>query len=168
MDIVSFWEKQIKEWDKESKCGLCWAEFEAPLTRSAMNIVQQEEDSKCCVHSYLTNLRYSENRIYNTSNPFIRDANINGSFELYFVVNDVLGRNNYMEIKGHSVKDSRWEAILKPLYDCLTSEDLLQECENMGYLFKINRWDLNLVIVDGDNNNTGWRLNAEFSTKKKI
>ena len=157
MDIIEFWSKQTKIWNDNSYCGRCW-EFGAPLTESALNIQQIEN---CCVHLFVTNVRISTINNY-TNGLFIQNKICQHSFTLYAVVPDLLSKNNYNEIKGHDISESRWETILKGLGNCLGCDKIIDECVIQGELFKITQWSMETVTNYADLNYTGWKIQGQF------
>jgi hypothetical protein len=77
---------------------------------------------------------------------------------------DSIGRNVYDEIKDHPLSESKWMTILKPIYDCVSADDILTFCLDLGYVVEIQRW-IGTQIIDSkeyDNNYTGWKFNVRL------
>lgn len=164
MDIVDFWDRQTAEWASESKCGLCW-NFGAPLTESAMNLEQLEEETKCCINLFLTSLSFSK-KIELANTGFTRSETCDYSFTIYAVTASRIDQNNYTEIKGYSKETSKWNTIYEPIIDCLSCNNVLDFCEILGYNVDIIKWDAVLVSNYQDTNYDGWKINATFRVKK--
>lgn len=161
MDIVDFWKKQVEAWDAENKCGFCWT-FGAPLTDEAANTQQTEEP--CCVSVFVTDITQSSSRRY-ADTSWLNSRVDNHGFTLYVLKRDGLGVNNYNEILGHPVTESKWETILKPLKECVTAEGVLEFCEILGYNVQIPTWQMETRINWLDENYTGWRIRVNFTEK---
>lgn len=161
MDIVSFWKDQIDLWNEQEKCGLCW-EFSAPLVTSQINIVQ---DETCCVHVFLTDIKFRETKQRNAVSGLVTSKLCVWSFSLYALSKSPLGVNNYNEIKGHPIEESKWETIFKPLIDCLGCDNILDTCELLG-VTNVNvdmNGDATLIHNYLDENYNGWKINYQFT-----
>lgn len=163
MDIVNFWDLQTAKWSEDDKCGLCWA-YGAPLTESALNLEQLEEDTKCCVHLYLTSLQFSKKVTFATTG-FVNSESCEYSFTIYALKPSRIDLNNYTEIKGYSKETSKWVTVYEPIIDCLSCENVLDFCEILGYNVDIIKWDAFLVSNFRDTNYDGWKINATFRVK---
>ncbi len=166
--IVNFWDNLITQWKAENKCGLCWADFEAPLVESASNIVQLKEGDQCCVLPLLTNIRETETVSYSPTTFFEIRVNQDQAFDIHFVTQGDLGTNNYTEIKGHPKEESRWATIYKPIKDCLNRLDIQRElCVYTGLKIDITLWELTPARQAYlDNNYFGWKLKVNFRITK--
>lgn len=162
MDIVDFFKKQTEHWDAEGKCGFCW-EFGAPLEEAEAN--KQQTERGCCVNVFLTDLKKDVVRGYSSQTGFQNSRADNYSFTLYVLKRDELGKNNYNEIIGHPIDESRWETILKPLQECVTEEGVLEFCNILGINIDIPRWSMSTKINYLDDNYTGWMIRATFREK---
>lgn len=159
MNYIEFFEKQIEKYNEDSKCDFCWF-FSAPLTRSAMNIQQLREDSKCCVQVMITRdegVAFSVRNTYNENTTFQISRNCDKNLVLHFYVPHYLGVNNYNEIVGYSPEESR-SAILMRLEQCLSCDLNLDFCEIMGQDYMVMRWDAYQVINENDNNYIGFKI----------
>lgn len=161
LDIVNFWKEQVRIWNETEKCGLCF-EFAAPLVASQINIVQEEE---CCVNVFLTDIRFREIKNRNSVTGLITSKTCVWNFSLYVLKKENLGVNNYNEIKGHPVDESKWGTIFKPIIDCLGCDNILDTCEILG-LTNVNidmPSDAILIHNYLDDNYNGWKLNYSFT-----
>ena len=169
MDIVKFWKEQTELWNTQNKCGLCW-EFSAPLVASQINIVQEEPDEEeenedCCVHVFLTDIKFRE---VVTRHPVTNQTTKKTcvwTFSLWVLKKENLGVNNYNEIKGYPIEESKWETIFKPLIDCLGCDNILDTCELLG-VTNVNvdmNGDAQLIHNYLDENYNGWKINYTFS-----
>lgn len=161
MDIIDFFKKQVDIWNEQDKCGLCWT-FSAPLVNSQINIVQEEE---CCVNVFLTDIRFREIKNRNSVTGLITSKTCVWNFSLYVLKKENLGVNNYNEIKGHPVDESKWETIFKPIIDCLGCDNILDTCDILG-LTNVNvdmPSDAILIHNYLDDNYNGWKLNYSFT-----
>ena len=165
MDIVNFFKQQVERFNLDDKCGLCWA-FEAPMTESALNLVQLEEDTKCCVHLFMTSLQFSKKNRYSAQTTFVNGESCEYTFTLYVLQASRMDLNNYTEIKGHPVSESKWETIYKPIFDCLSCENVLETCEILGYKVDVTKWDAFLVSNFRDLNYDGWRFNITLKVEQ--
>ena len=161
MDIIDFWKKQTELWNEQNKCSLCF-EFSAPLVTSQINIVQEET---CCVKVFLTDIKFREFKTRNTTTNLITSKNCAWNFSLWCLVPVKLGVNNYNEIKGHSVDESKWNEVFYPLINCLGCDNILDTCELLG-VTNVNvdmSGDATLIHNYLDNNYNGWRVNYSFT-----
>ena len=164
MDIVKFWKDQVDIWNEQEKCGFCWT-FSAPLVPSQINIVQSETNEEdCCVHVFLTDLKFRESIVRNTTTNLITNKTCVWTFSLWVMQSKNLGLNNYNEIKGHSIEESKWNELFYPLINCLGCDNILDTCEILG-VTNVNvafNGDATLVhqYLDGYN---GWKINYSFT-----
>ena len=161
LDIVDFWAKQVAKWNEESKCGFCW-EYSAPLVPSQINIVLPE---KCCVNVFLTDVRFREIIVRNSVTSLITSKTCVWNFSVYALLPKQLGINNYNEIKGHPIEESKWVTVFKPLIDCLGCGNILDTCEILG-VTNVNvdmSGDALLIHNYLDNAYNGWRVNYTFT-----
>ena len=156
MDIVSFWKNQIDTWNETEKCGLCW-EFSAPLVTSQINIVQNET---CCVNVFLTDIKFREEKQFNSITGLTTLKKSIWNFSLYALVKENLGVNNYNEIKGHPIDESKWETIFYPIINCLAIDTISDTC---GFQVTQNG-DAQLIHNYLDENYNGWKINYTFQT----
>jgi hypothetical protein len=160
MNIVSFWNEQVNLWNEQHKCGFCW-EFSAPLVSSQINIFQNEN---CCVKIFLTDVKFREERKTNFLTGLTEYKKCIWSFSLYAVLKENLGVNNYNEIKGHSIEESKWETIFYPLINCLGCDNILDTCVILGKEIQIaQNGDAQLIHNYLDENYNGWKINYIFS-----
>lgn len=155
MDIVQFWKNQTDIWNTQNKCGLCW-EFAAPLIASQINIVQNET---CCVNVFLTDVKFREEKVFNSVTGLTTSKKCIWNFSLYALIKENLGVNNYNEIKGHPIEESKWETIFYPIINCLGCDNLLDICD-----VQINQnGDAILIHNYLDENYNGWKVNYTFT-----
>lgn len=165
MNPITFFEEQIQKWNEEEKCGLCFA-FSAPLKESAINIQQLRENEKCCVQVMLTDLRFNQQKTYG-ANGLITDDVCLYSFNLFVLKPSVLGINNYNEIDGHKVSESKWKKNIEPLLDCFGCDAILDFCEIWNYPIQVTRWgDAEVLINYQDLNYDGWKIPITFRIRK--
>lgn len=165
MDIVNFWKQQTDKWAQDEKCGMCWA-FHAPLTESALNLAQLTEEHKGCINLFLTNLSFLEVNQYSPGTGLVNGKSCEYQFTLYALQASRLGQNNYNEMKGYSVNESKWATVFKPVIDCLSCDVILDFCEIQGYNADVTKWAATMVTNYQDNNYDGWRINATFRIKE--
>jgi len=165
MDIVKFWSDQVSIWNEQEKCGFCW-EFAAPLVPSQINIVQTEPtEEDCCIKVFLTDLRFREVIVRNTTTNLIINKTCVWTFNLWVMQSKTLGINNYNEIKGHSVDESKWNELFYPLINCLGCDNILDTCEILGETnvnVSMNQ-DATLVHNYLDDNYNGWKIGYNFT-----
>jgi len=160
MDIVAFWKQQTDIWNTQKKCGLCF-EFSAPLIASQINIVQNEN---CCVKIFLTDVKFREDKVLNAVTGLTTSKKCIWNFSLYALVKENLGVNNYNEIKGHPVDESKWNTIFYPLINCLGCDNLLDLCTILGKQIQVTQnGDAQLIHNYLDENYNGWKINYTFS-----
>lgn len=163
MDIVNFFEQLTEKFNTELKCDNCW-EFSAPLTESALNIVQPSEP--CCNQLMLTNLSYSEQNQYNNVTTFRTNRTEEIYFTLYALKTSNLGINNFNEIKEHPKSESKYETIYKPLKGCLDASEVLAFCEILGFDVQVSKWSFDIVNNYQDLNYDGWKIKGTFKTNE--
>lgn len=160
LDIVNFWKQQLDLWNEEKKCGLCF-EFSAPLVNSQINIVQSET---CCVNIFLTDIRFREDRAYNNVTGLVTSKTCVWTFTLHALTTVPLGVNNYNEIKGHEIDESKWNTVFYPIIDCLGCDNILDFCDIIGKQLDIRQiGDAQLIHNYLDSNWNGWRITYSFS-----
>ncbi|HSH68032.1 MAG TPA: hypothetical protein VLB84_20025 [Bacteroidia bacterium] len=159
MDIVKFWKQQVEKWQEDEKCGFCW-EFSAPLFENVTNIQQTEED--CCTYVFLTKLVRNRVPQFSANTGFLNRKFCDYSFTLHVVRKGDLGTNNYNEIAGHPIEESRWNEIYKPIADCLDCDLMLDFCEFVGLKVDEMTWREEMEQAYMDNNYFGWRITATF------
>jgi hypothetical protein len=157
IDIVKYFKEKVDVWNAENKCGLCF-DFAAPLFNSEINIQQTEN---CCVNVFLTNINVRTN--YTETNFGIVKNDCIISFDLFFLVKKPLGTNNYNEVTGYPITESKWEKIFKPLLNCFgTGENV---CENIdGFKGYIN-YNATLVQNYLDETYQGLKIRADIKIK---
>lgn len=161
MDIVNFWKQQTDLWNEQNKCGLCW-EFSAPLVSSQINIVQKES---CCVSVFLTDIKFREVITRNQNTNMIIRKTCVWTFSVWCLIPVNLGVNNYNEIKGHPVNQSKWNTVYLPIIECLGCGNILDTCELLG-VKNVNvdmQGDATLIHNYLDSNYNGWKINYTFT-----
>lgn len=162
LDLILFLDELVADWNEESKCDLCWT-FTAPMRESDLNEYQfKTYESPCCVLVSVTDYSFSTTRNYDRATTLMLDKYILHSFKLSFLVTDDLGKNVYNEIKNHDLSESKWATILKPIYDCVSEDDILDFCLKLGYNVIIESWSGVTRIDYLDNNYTGWTFNVRL------
>lgn len=165
MNPITFFEKQVEKWNEDQKCGFCF-QFSAPLKESAINIQQIRENDNCCVQVMLTDLRLSVQKQYDSKSFIIQDDCIY-SFNLFVLKPSSLGVNNYNEINGHSVMESKWKTILEPLLECFGCDAILDLCEIWNYPIQVTNWGQAEVLINyQDMNYDGWKIPITFRIRK--
>lgn len=160
MDIVNFWNKQVEKWNCDNKCDMCW-EFHAPLVLSQLNITQT---NSCCVNIFLTDVRFREEKNINQITTLTTSKRCIWNFSIYALVQQDLGVNNFNEIKGHPVDQSKWSNILYPIIQCLGCDNILDFCEILGEdIIVTQNGDAVLIHNYLDSNYNGWKINYTFS-----
>lgn len=160
MTVIEFFEKQVEIWNQEQYCNSCWF-FGAPLSESALETQQLREETKCCYQLMVTDYTASERKEYNTSN-FITRSVCDQRITFYVVKESQIDINNYNEVNNHPVDESKWEAIFKPLLECLTCDTVLDFCSIQGYPTQIPEWTVTRVNNYTDKNFAGLKIVATF------
>jgi len=162
MNIITFFKQQVQKWNDENKCGFCW-HFEAPLRLSDLNeSVQKTTD--CCVRVFLTDYSYSVTPQYSptfgrvTGTPTKRHT-----FTIYYLLNDRIDINVYLEQQGYPLSESKWKKIIEPLLDCNLSLDI---CDIFGNILEWSIARADIVIDFQDQNYTG--LKVIYNINEKI
>lgn len=163
MNIIDFWKKQIEIWNEENKCGFCWV-FSGATTLSGIEEYQIREDSKCCVHVFITDDRYRQQNNYNTP-PFISSKLCSTTYTIWFLVSSKLGVMNHMEVRGQDSLTSIEETIITPLNECITCDLILDECEAMGYLFEVPNWQSEKVRHFTSHEFAGLKITTTFQER---
>lgn len=161
MDIVNFWKEQVNIWNEQNKCGLCW-EFSAPLVNSQINTVQKE--APCCVQVFITDITFNETLVRNSVTGLTTSKTCIDRFTLWALIESPLGVNNYNEIKGHPIDESKWSEIYLPLKECLGCENILDTCEILNQT-NVNVDLTNATLVHNylDQSYSGWRIQYTFT-----
>lgn len=160
MDLIEFWEKQVAKWQEDEQCGRCW-EFSATLWEDASNILQTTES--CCTFVLLTSWRETIVPSFSSDTGYIINEYTDYSFTLDIVEKGDLGTNNYDEIKGHPISESRVKTVFSPLKACINISKLqLAFCEFIGLKVDEMRWEMIPTRAYLDNNYVGWNIRASF------
>ena len=159
MDIVKFFSDQVTKWNTDNKCGFCW-EFGAPLFEETTNI--QQTDEACCTYVFLTKVARQRGNEYAQSTGLLSKKWCDYSFNLHVLRKGDLGTNNYNEIKGHPIEESRWNEIYQPIANCLDCDLQLDFCEFFGIDANQMVWNEDMESNYMDNNYFGWRITAKF------
>lgn len=161
MNIVEHFKEKVTQWNAEQKCGFCF-EFGAPLDESTLNKQQTEN---CCVNVFITDISmrsgYSNKEGFNGSKVL---KSCFYSFNLWFLVKSDLGTNNYNEILGHSIEESKWETIFNPLLECFGCG--VNVCESADNFAGYTRYGASLVHNNTSNVYDGIKVNAEVEILK--
>lgn len=134
MDVLENIKSIIERFKTDEQCGFCW-NFYAPLTEQRQNIVRLSQP--CCVNVFLLRNKgqdFSTNLTY--QNGYIRTAKNSENYDLLFLMQSREGLNNYNELEGHPIEESRYETILKPLRDCVTDKLITDICEH----YQVDQW----------------------------
>lgn len=164
MDVVDFWEKQVALWNEQGKCGFCWS-FGAPLVESAIELQQIEEDSKCCVQVLLTQDKvdpFATSNTYDQLTGLLTRSVCTMSFQILFLVPDVIGKNNHNEIAGHSITEGKWSETLSRLQQCIACDANLAFCEIVGRSYWVTQWRAKQELNFTANNYSGYRLTVSI------
>lgn len=161
MDIIDFFKKQIDIWNENNKCGLCF-EFSAPLVNSQINTVQKE--TPCCVQIFITDITFNETLVRNSVTGLTTSKTCVDRFTLWALIESPLGVNNYNEIKGHPIDESKWTNIFLPLKECLGCENILDTCEILNQT-NVNVDLTNATLVHNylDQSYSGWKIQYTFT-----
>lgn len=168
MNIVQFWEQQVAKWDAEQKCGMCW-HFEAPMTESAVSIIQPPEGKECCVQVFLVRERvnaFTTTYNYNANTNLVNQVRCTTNFQLYVLIKGDIGTNNHTEIKGHTTEKSKWDDILWKIEECLSCDALIDFCTFLGYNPNITNWSGQQVVNYLDQAYAGYKLTVGFQQIK--
>lgn len=164
MNIVQFWQDQVKIWNEEQKCGFCWA-FGGGLTEAGINAYRIREGEECCVHLFVTVptlLPHNENN----ENGLVVNPKCDYGFVLWALKPSRLDINNHNEIPSHDENEGAWNSIHYPLIECLGCDEMQYVCENLGYAVEISRWMMEAVFKQFDNNYDGWRIEGTFTKNR--
>lgn len=167
MDIVKFFADQVDKWNIEEKCGFCW-NFGAPLVQSEIEKQQLPPDKPCCMNLFLTNIRFSDRVTRNPVTNLVVSSWCDWNFTLWVITPEPLGTNNYNEILGHPVEESKWVKIFQPIQECLGCGSLMDFCTLLGYDVNINSRNGEIVHNYGGQSYNGWRINFTFSVRTDL
>lgn len=162
MDVVDFWSKQVKLWNDNTKCGLCWT-FSAPLYESSVENYRIREEDKCCVHVMLVNPSFNTQRNYDSITGLNTTINCNESFQLLFLMPSQIDINNFNELPGHSIEESKWFTVFNRLKQCIECDAEIDFCTILGSRSRITNWSASLLPQNYTSNNyAGYRLSVTF------
>lgn len=134
-DIVELWQGIVNGMQANRTCNFCW-KFYAPLTELKLNLVRDviredgSDDDDCCVHVFLIRNQPDDFASSPAYSDFGNIAEITHTenYVVYFLIKSKEGLNNYNEIQGHSILESRYKTIFKPLRDCINIHILTALC----------------------------------------
>lgn len=160
MNIVQYFKDKVDLYNQEQRCGFCY-EFSAPLFENKSNEYQQQND-ECCVKVFITNLRLRS--LFDNSTDKILGYSLSNkcaySFDLYFLKSSRMDINNYNEISGHPIEESKWNTIFEPLLNCFGC--IVNECTDIDNLQGYTKWETVLVNNYLDQNYDGIKISAEL------
>lgn len=157
---IEFFKKQVEIWNNEQFCGSCW-DFGAPLSESGFEAHKIKEGKECCNQLIITDYSTDESNEYNTAN-FTRRKTCTHRFTMYIVKASSIDINTYNEVDGHPTEESKWETIIKPLFECFNCDAMIDMCEVNGYLIQIPQWRVEKVINKTSNNYDGIKITGVF------
>lgn len=156
--ITDFLQNTISNFNAEEKCGFCW-EFYAPLTEIDLNIAK----TGCCVNVFLVREKGVDfdTQIQNFNGASARQSE-REHFDLYFLIKSKEGINNYNEIPGHPISESREKEIFEPLRNCITYSIFDEICKE----FFIFSWSGKYIYDFQDEQYYGLRIS--ITTQREI
>lgn len=157
---IEFFKEQVKIWNESQHCGNCW-DFSAPLSESGFEEQQLKEGKECCYQLVITDYATDESNEYNPAN-YARRKVCNHRFVMYIVKASDIGTNTYDEIDNHPIEESKWETIIKPLFECFGCDAMIDYCQIVGYPIQIPQWRVEKVINKTSNNYDGVKITATF------
>ncbi len=157
---IEFFKEQVKIWNENQYCGNCW-DFGAPLSESGFEKYQLKEGKECCYQLIITDYSVDESNEYNTAS-FARRKTCNHRFTMYIVKASSIDINTYNEIEDHPINESKWETILKPLFECFSCDAMIDYCAIVGYPVLIPQWRVEKVINKHSNNYDGIKITGVF------
>ena len=165
MNVDKFFRDLTQHFNDINKCARCWAFF-APLSESGMNSTKPTAEEACCTKIFMTAYQYSSGYVRNPQTGLTLPGFCDYIMTLYFVeAVDSLGQNVEREQPGYEIMESLKKQILDPLEECFGCGNEFDLCE-LGYDFDIFQWRMEPVILKGDYNYTGWKVNAIFREYK--
>lgn len=160
---ISELNQQVESWNNQNKCGFNW-EFSSPLFTNKINTVQVENtDAVQVMLIWQGQLLYEGGLSYNQFGLVTSTNTSSDNFELYFLLPSYIDENNYNEIKGHPVDESR-SIQLERLLSCLRGDGsvsgaMLDLCNQFDGKYKLTRWNVFAVNENFlDNNYIGFRV----------
>jgi len=154
--MIHFFEQQIQKYHAEKKCGFSWT-FSAPLTNQALHLQEIRPAEKNFLQVMFLQEKQPAFSVQNNYNPqtgFLTNRFYIENFELFFLLPNNLGVNNYNEIAGHNISESR-SAELKKIKNCI-SDLQLDFCDFLGQNFQLIKWDGYQKINFTPNNYIGY------------
>ena len=162
LNIVKLWEDLARQFNYEERCGKCWRFF-APMEEKRLNIIKGSD--QCCINVFLlrnkgqdfgSTLTYGQEGYL--SNTFTREQ-----YDILFLISSKEGINNYNELEGHNVLESRYETIFKPLRECITNDIITSICEHS----KVEQWTGRYVYDYQDEQYYGLRISITQSYEQE-
>lgn len=161
MDVLENIKQIIETYSDNERCGFCW-NFFAPLTEQRQNIVRLSEP--CCINVFLLRNKgqdFGTNITY--LNGYINSERLTESYDLLFLIQSMEGLNNYNELPGHSIEESRHETIFKPLRDCIGSNLITDICNH----YEVTQWSGRYIYDYQDEQYYGLRISITQSQSKE-
>ncbi|WP_312922181.1 hypothetical protein [Empedobacter brevis] len=159
-------QQQVNSWNTQHKCGFDW-EFSAPLFLNKINTVQVDNTEAVQVMLvWQGQLLFEGGLSYNQFGLVIPSTSTD-NFELYFLLPSFLDENNYNEIKGHDINESR-SVELERLLSCLRGDGagnnaMLDLCSTFDGKYKLIKWNVFAVSENFlDNNYIGFRVQVSL------
>jgi len=164
MNFLPFFQQQIQHYHTDKKCGFGWT-FSAPLTAEALHLQQIRPDHLQSVQVLFLQdgqTAFSVQNHYDPKTSFITQRYYTENFSLFFLLPNSLGVNNYNEIQGHPISESR-SAELMQLKNCITDLQL-DFCGFLGVNYQITKWEAYQKINFTDNNYIGYQVFVQLKT----
>jgi len=163
--MIHFFEQQITKYNTEKKCGFSWT-FSAPLTQEALYLQQIRQSEKTHLQAMFLQDKqpaFSVQNIYDPKTGLLINRFYIENFSLFILLPDQLGVNNYNEITGHNISDSRSAELIK-IKKCIADLQL-DFCGFIGSDLQLIKWEAHQKINFTPNNYLGYQINA---TVKKL
>lgn len=163
MNLITFFKTVSDYFNATERCGFCWS-FKKVKGESGLNSLRLTDVDKCCVQIILTYERKNYSERYNFTTTGTTESYCDNQFTVYFVKTADIGTNYGDETPGHDDTESISNAIIQPLFGCLTCDNVMDLCE-LGYEFGIAQWSAEEVLFLGDQNFSGIKINGIFRVK---
>lgn len=143
-DVIIYLHQLINNFNENQECGFCWV-FTAPLNNSTGNTYQIRDDNCKCVHFIVHRQRTSNNPTYGNVFHALSQNIIRHTINFHVGLIAEFSENNWDEIKGYDLEDSRYFKYLKPLQGCITIKKLNEFCNILGYPMRISNLDFETI-----------------------
>ena len=163
MNVINILDEQIRKWNDECKCGLCW-KFKPSGRADYFNTIKVKAEESCCVYVGVLTIRNVSGYITD-GNGFVNRNYIDWQLRLVAGIPSGLDLQFYNENEAHHPSTGKWEGYINKIFACFGGGcgDLefcdIHNCRGETTA-EVIRWEAEMVMNYKDVNLDGVLVNA--------